>query len=91
MLSVDSAVEKIDEKTLMVFRGAADKLIEEKGATDALAAALAIVCGATTEIQSRSLINGKKVDSFSVRILPLAFRDTTRDYDFCCRVTQHIR
>ena len=59
---IDSAIDLIEEKTYLPFRAAADELIAEKGATDALAAALAIVSGATTEIKNRSLISGKKVE-----------------------------
>ncbi|XP_032229762.2 nucleolar RNA helicase 2 [Nematostella vectensis] len=52
-------LEQIPSDVLDYFRDAAEKLIEDKGAIDAVAAALAQISG-TTEIKSRSLLTSQE-------------------------------
>ncbi|XP_006820781.1 nucleolar RNA helicase 2-like isoform X2 [Saccoglossus kowalevskii] len=57
--SADDALKSLDavpESAIKLFHEAAEKLIEEKGPVEALAAALALVSGAT-DVTSRSLLN----------------------------------
>jgi hypothetical protein len=59
------ALTTIPEETLQHFRESAQMVIDERGALDALAAAMAVITG-NTEIKSRSLLTSKEVifDSF---------------------------
>ncbi|XP_019635969.1 PREDICTED: nucleolar RNA helicase 2-like [Branchiostoma belcheri] len=50
------AIEEVPDKMLTHFQEAAEKLIAEKGAVNAVAAALAVMSG-STEIKKRSLLN----------------------------------
>lgn len=52
-------LSKVPENTLEYFRSAAEELITEKGAVDAVAAALAHISG-NTEIKARSLLNSNE-------------------------------
>lgn len=51
---------QVPADALTYFREAAEALIEERGAVDAVAAALAHISG-TTEIKSRSLLSSQEV------------------------------
>lgn len=51
---------QVPRDALVFFREAAEALIVERGAVDAVAAALAHISG-TTEVQSRSLLCSEKV------------------------------
>ena len=51
---------QVPADALVYFRGAAEELIEEQGAVDAVAAALAHISG-TTEIKTRSLLSSQEV------------------------------
>lgn len=52
-------LDQIPSDVLDHFREAAERLVEEKGAVDAVAAALAQISG-TTEIKSRSLLTSQE-------------------------------
>ena len=54
------SLELVDDDTLQYFRESAQSLIEERGAADALAAALAVISG-STKIVPRSLLSSKEV------------------------------
>ena len=54
------SLDTVSEETLELFKTSAEKLIEERGAVPALAAALALISG-STEITSRSLITSEEV------------------------------
>ena len=74
---------------LVHFREAAEDLIKEKGAVDALAAALASISG-QTEIKSRSLISSQEVShhlitlSYKLVLLRVAFEQ------FCHQVIYYL-
>jgi len=52
-------LDQVPESAIDLFRGVAEKLIEEKGAVESLAAALAHMSGAT-DVASRSLLNSEQ-------------------------------
>lgn len=56
-LAVMEDVADVDDKVFPLFEDAAKKLIEEMGAQEALAAALACLTGHTKEMRSRSLLS----------------------------------
>lgn len=60
MLFVFRFLDSIPIAAIGYFRASAEKLIEEKGAVDALAAALAHISGATA-LEQRSLLNSDAV------------------------------
>ena len=67
------------------FKQSAEKLIEEKGAVEALAAALAHISGATS-VDQRSLINSEAVGvpvKFLTLSVPLKLLSC---FDFCMKV-----
>ena len=55
---------QVSESVLEHFREAALKLVNSKGALDAVAAALAHISG-TTEIKSRSLLSAQEVSNLT--------------------------
>ena len=59
----NSFLTQVPDSVLEHFRGAAAKLVDSKGALDAVAAALAHISG-TTEIKSRSLLSAQEVSDF---------------------------
>ena len=64
-LSLHRTLEKIPQSLLPHFKDAAQQLIAEKGAEDALAAALAHISG-SKEIVTRSILSGISVSMWSV-------------------------
>ena len=54
------SIEGVQSETLEHFRSSAKELIAERGAEDALAAALALISG-STKITSRSMLSSKEV------------------------------
>lgn len=56
-------LDSVPVTAIEYFRASAEKLIEEKGAVDALAAALAHISGATS-LEQRSLLNSDAVSNF---------------------------
>ena len=60
LLCNSRSLDTVSDATLDHFRDAAEKVVEEKGAVTALAAALAVISG-STEIKSRSLLNSQEV------------------------------
>lgn len=54
------SIEGVQSETLDYFRSSAKELIAERGAEDALAAALALISG-STKITSRSMLSSKEV------------------------------
>lgn len=56
------SLDSVPPSAIDYFRQSAERLIEEKGAVEALAAALAHISGATS-IDQRSLINSDKVNT----------------------------
>ena len=54
------SLDKVLPETLEHFREPAQDLIEERGAEDALAAAMAVISGAT-KIKSRSILSNREV------------------------------
>lgn len=55
------SLDSVPPSAIDYFRQSAERLIEEKGAVEALAAALAHISGATT-IEQRSLLNSDAVN-----------------------------
>lgn len=55
-------MDSVPPSAIDYFRQTAERLIEEKGAVDALAAALAHISGATA-IEQRSLLNSDAVNT----------------------------
>ena len=62
-----SSLKEVSETVLVHFREAAEKMIEEKGAVDALAAALASISG-QTDIKPRSLISSQEVRDHEIYV-----------------------
>ncbi len=60
MLVVCRFLDSVPVQAIGYFRASAEKLIEERGAVDALAAALAHISGATS-LEQRSLLNSDAV------------------------------
>jgi ATP-dependent RNA helicase DDX21 len=56
---------QVPADALTYFREAAEALVEERGAVDAVAAALAHISG-TTEIKSRSLLSSQEVRLYKI-------------------------
>ena len=57
-------------ETLEHFREPAQDLIDERGAEDALAAAMAVISGAT-KIKSRSLLSNREVSEICVNVIKM--------------------
>ena len=62
---------QVPADALVFFREAAEALIEDRGAVDAVAAALAHISG-TTEIKTRSMLSSQEVSHLIVKSLGLA-------------------
>ena len=61
-------------ETLEHFREPAQDLIDERGAEDALAAAMAVISGAT-KIKSRSLLSNREVIEIWVNVIKMSLCD----------------
>lgn len=68
------------------FREAAEKLIDEKGAVDAVAAALAQISG-TTEIKSRSLLTSQ--EGYSTYIMKCDLAEPVRSTGYMWRIVEN--
>lgn len=69
MLFVFRFLDSIPIAAIGYFRASAEKLIEEKGAVDALAAALAHISGATA-LEQRSLLSSDAVSLMCQHVCP---------------------
>lgn len=64
--TVSRFLDSVPVAAIGYFRASAEKLIEERGAVDALAAALAHISGATS-LEQRSLLNSDAVSYLCMR------------------------
>ena len=60
MLHYYRSLDGVSSDLLASFTDAAEKMVAERGAVPALAAALAVISG-STELKSRSLLNAREV------------------------------
>lgn len=67
-------MDSVPPSAIDYFRQSAEQLIEEKGAVEALAAALAHISGATS-LEQRSLLNSDAVINTRSLIVPYAHPD----------------
>ncbi|KAK3750355.1 hypothetical protein QZH41_010272, partial [Actinostola sp. cb2023] len=79
-------LDQIPSDVLEHFREASEKLIDEKGAVDAVAAALAQISG-TTEIKSRSLLSSQ--EGYTTYIMTCDVADPVRSTGYMWRVIEN--
>ena len=61
------SLDSVSSGMMESFTEVAEKLIEERGAVSAVAAALAVISG-STELKKRSLLNAREVSKFSIHM-----------------------